>query len=210
MHIEIFEIEKNGGIEPIKKGSADMITVVMPSIDIGKACLAACRLIKYSGISMRMIIIHDTIRQGYVKSLNLIASHINSEFVAYVAEDVLAGKDWLLIAHQKLIKEKKSVLAFNDGRYQGDLATFGLVRKSFCEQFYGAGHIFFEGYKTHRADDELTLLAKLHSQFAFSPLALMIENDYRTQRPLNTDDVALFNDRKMQIIDQYKIFNQSN
>jgi hypothetical protein len=204
MHIEIFEIEKNGGIEPIKKGSADMITVVMPSIDIGKACLAACRMIKYSGISMRMIIIHDTIRQGYVKSLNLIASHINSEFVAYVAEDALAGKDWLRIAHQTLIKEKKSVLAFNDGKYLGDLATFGLVRKSFCEQFYGVGHIFFEGYKTHRADDELTLLAKLNGQYCFSPLALLVENDFRTQRPLNNDDVTLFNDRKMQLIDQYK------
>jgi hypothetical protein len=203
MDIEIFEIENNREIEPIKRGSADTITVVMPSIDIGQATLAACRMIKYAGIQMRMIIVHDTIRQGFVKSLNLIASHINSEFIAYVAQDALAGRDWLRIAHQKLIKEKKSVLAFNDGRYQGDLATFGLVRKSFCERFYGAGHIFFEGYKTHRADDELTLLAKLHGQFAFSPLALMVESDFRTQRPLNTEDVALFNDRKIQLIDRY-------
>jgi hypothetical protein len=204
MHIEIVEIEKNGGIEPIKKGSADIITVVMPSIDIGQASLAACRMIKFSGTSMRMIIVHDTIRQGFIKSLNLIASHINSEFIAYVAEDAVAGKDWLRIAHQTLIKQKKSVLAFNDGKYQRDLAAFGLVRKSFCEQFYGVGHIFFEGYKTHRADDELTLLAKLHGQYCFSPLALLVEADFRTQRPINTEDAALFNERKIQLIDQYK------
>jgi len=107
MDIEIFEIENNREIEPIKRGSADTITVVMPSIDIGQATLAACRMIKYAGIQMRMIIVHDTIRQGFVKSLNLIASHINSELIAYVAQDALAGRDWLRIAHQKLIKEKK-------------------------------------------------------------------------------------------------------
>jgi len=151
-----------------------------------------------------MIIVHDTIRQGFVKSLNLIVSNINSEFIAYVAEDALAGRDWLKIAHKTLVQENKSVLAFNDGRFRGNLAAFGLVRKSFSEQFYGTGHVFYKGYNKHQADDELTLLAKLHDQLAFSPSALMVEADFRTHRPLNLDDVALFNSRKNQLIDQYQ------
>ena len=204
MQIEIFDVKKNGAIEPINRGSVNVISVIMPAIDIGQATLAACRMIQYAGISMRMIIVHDAIRQGFVKSLNRIASNIDSEFIAYVAQDALAGQHWLRIAHETLVHEKKSVLAFNDGRYNGDLATFGLVRKSFCEQFYGAGHIFFEGYKTHRADDELTLLAKLHHQIAFSPSALLVEADFRTQRLIDPDDIALFDTRKIQLIAQYK------
>jgi hypothetical protein len=203
MIIEIVEIKKNGVVEPIHPGNEKIVSVIMPTTDIAQAVQSARRMIDNAGMPMRMIIAHDSIRQGYIKTLNSIAKEVASKFIVYVAQDALAGKNWLKIAYQNIVKHEKSLLAFNDGKYDGDLATFGLVKKSFCEKFYGAGNIFFEGYHSHRADDELTLLAKLHQQLAYAPTALMLEVDYRLQREINPDDVKLFNLRKQSLLMQY-------
>lgn len=204
MIIEIIEVKKNGEIDTVHPVDKDTVSVIMPSIDIGEAIYAARRMVNYAGMPMRIIIVEDFIRQGFVKTLNQVASKVESEFVAYVAQDALAGKNWLRLAYEKLTNENKSVFAFNDGRFAGQLATFGLVRKSFSEQFYGTGNIFYEGYHSHRADDELTLLANLHNQLAFHLGALMIESDFRTQRHLNANDVELFDSRKELLKNQFK------
>jgi len=203
MIIEIVEIKKDGVVESIHAGNEKIISVIMPTTDIAQAVYSARRMIDNAGMPMRMIIAHDSIKQGYIKTLNSIAKIVSSEFIVYVAQDALSGKNWLKIAYQNIIKYEKSLFAFNDGKYDGDLATFGLVRKSFCEKFYGAGNIFFEGYHSHRADDELTLLAKLNQQLAYSPAALMLEVDYRLQREINSDDVKLFKLRRQSLINQH-------
>jgi len=203
MIIEIIEIRKNGEIDPIAEGNSSMISVIMPTTDITQAILSARRMKDNAGIPMRMIIVQDNISQGYIKTLNMATSMLASEFIAYVAQDSLSGKNWLKLAYDALISQQKSLCAFNDGKYEGKLASFGLVKKSFCERLYGEGHIFYPGYHSHRADDELTLYARLNKQISYVPQAIMLEVDYRLDRPLNPNDVELFKIRKKQIQSEY-------
>lgn len=203
MIIEITEIRKNGEIDPIAEGTKNMISVIMPTTDLSQAILSARRMKDNAGLPMRMIIVQDNIRQGYIKTLNLTASKVASDYIAYVAQDSLSGKNWLKLAYSTLRTEQKSLCAFNDGKFEGKLASFGLVKKSFCTQLYGEGHIFYPGYHSHRADDELTLYAKLNKQLSYTPSAIMLEVDYRLDRSLNLEDIELFKRRKKEINIEY-------
>lgn len=204
MIIEITEIRKNGEIDPIAEGTSNMISVIMPTTDLSQAILSARRMKDNAGLPMRMIIVQDNIRQGYIKTLNLTASKVASDYIVYVAQDSLSGKNWLKLAYETLRSEQKSLCAFNDGKFEGKLASFGLVKKSFCTQLYGEGHIFYPGYHSHRADDELTLYAKLNKQLSYTPSAIMLEVDYRLDRSLNLEDIELFKRRKKEINIEYQ------
>jgi hypothetical protein len=175
------------------------VAVVMPTTNVGQAVDAARRMIALAKHPLRMIIAHDTVRGGFVKTLNTVAAKINAEFITYVAQDSLAGAGWLKIAMTHLIDNEKSLFAFNDGVFNGTLAQFGVARMSFCEKYYGAGHVFYKEYHSHKADDELTLIAKSANQFSYSPHALMMEVDYRMQRPLHPEDKVLYANRKKEI-----------
>ena len=120
------------------------------------ALQAARRMMDFSGMPCRIIIAHDAIRQGFIKTANMMTAALEAEFVAYVAQDALAGKDWLRLAQERITSAQAGLCGFNDGKFAGKLATFGLVRCSFAEAFYGQGRIFHEAYRTHRADEELT------------------------------------------------------
>lgn len=176
------------------------VAVIMPATNIAQAVDSARRMIACAGTPLRMVIVHDYVRQGFVKTLNAVAEKLDAEFVAYVAQDALAGKGWLRIALDKLTSEKKGLLAFNDGKFGGELAAFGLARTAFCARFYENNHILYNGYCAHRADDELTQLALLSGELAYSPDALLLEVDYRIQREVNTDDIRLYLEREKNFV----------
>lgn len=175
------------------------IAVIMPAIDIGQAVNAASRMVALSGVAFEMVIVSDAQRQGFVKTLNQAAARLRPEFVAYVAQDCLAGVGWLKTAHEKISSENKSVCAFNDGIFNGGLAQFGLVRTAFTDAHYGEGNVFFPGYHSHRADEDLTHLAHVRKQYTYAPDALLLEVDYRLKRPINPADVDLYSKRKPKI-----------
>ena len=66
---------------------------------------------------------------------------------------------WLALAVRAMEQQRASLLGFNDGKWHGQLAAFGLARRSWADSVYG-GDLFFSGYRRHYADAELTLVAR--------------------------------------------------
>jgi hypothetical protein len=174
----------------------------MPATDLGAAVHSARRMIAFAEVNFQMVVVNDALRQGFIKTLNQAAAVINPGFVAYVAQDALAGAGWLRLACEKTTAENKSVCAFNDGVFGGRIAQFGLARMAFTGAHYGQGNVFFPGYHTHRADDELTLLATAHNQYTYAQGALLMEVEYRLRRSENRPDVELFARRKSMYVPQ--------
>jgi predicted outer membrane repeat protein len=83
-------------------------------------------------------------------------------------------------------------LAFNDGKWFGQLAAFGLVRRSWLQGLYG-GALFHPGYNRHYGDTELTLIARQQKRLAYHPHALLIEVDHdKDRRAVDAADRDLF------------------
>lgn len=203
MFLEIIETHKNGFLGEWSERSNPEIIVVMPTTDIAQAVMAAQRMSKFAGMPMRMVIVHDVARQGFIKIINDVSNHLKPNYLAYVAQDALAGKNWLKNAYEQMTAEKKSVCAFNDGQFWGGLAQFGLVRVAFTATHYGAHHVFCTQYTQHRADDELTLLAKLSNEFTFARHALLMEVDYSLGKKIHQPDILIYNDRVKAIKAQF-------
>jgi GT2 family glycosyltransferase len=140
----------------------------------------------------------DNDRKGFIATANHLFKESNYKYVVYTAEDAFPGMNWLKFAHEALETTSKSLLAFNDGKWFGRLAAFGMVRSAWAKTNYASGNLFFEGYKSHYADNELTDKANTAQQLCYTPNALLIEVDYQKgQRwTSNADDKALYSGRK--------------
>lgn len=152
------------------------IAIVMPSIDPDRAQAAARRLIARAGMPATLFIVVDSRRQGFIRTLNQTAHRLHVGYLVYLAEDALPGDDWLRIAHATLSASGRGLLAFNDGKWRGRIAAFGLVRMSWAATLYG-GPVFFPDYVSHKADNELTVLARAQDQFIDEPRAVLCEYD---------------------------------
>ena len=144
-----------------------------------------------------LLAIHDTARQGFVSTINLAFAATQSPWFGYRAQDAFAGRNWLALALQKMQSQKEaSLLAFNDGKWQGQLASFGLARREWVDKVY-SGAFFFQGYQSHFADAELTLVARQQSVYAYEPQSVLMEVDWqKDQASVNDSDRRLFNTRK--------------
>jgi hypothetical protein len=144
-----------------------------------------------------LLAVHDTARQGFVSTINQAFAATQSPWFGYMAQDAFAGRNWLALALQKLHSQKEaSLLAFNDGKWQGQLASFGLARREWVDKVY-SGAFFFQGYQSHFADAELTLVARQQSVYAYEPQSVLMEVDWqKDQASVNDSDRRLFNTRK--------------
>lgn len=152
------------------------VAVIMPSINVEKGMGTARQLILYAGMSAKIFVVEDTLRQGFIKTLNETAARISSKYLVYLAEDALPGIGWLKTAHRRLEENGKGLLAFNCGVWHGRIAAFGMVRTEWVRKLYG-GPIFFPGYRAHRADNELTVIARVTDEYIYCPEALLVEYD---------------------------------
>jgi hypothetical protein len=207
VQITILETSPAGlqGRFPVMAGQG--VSVIMPATDLGQAVNAARRMIALAAIDFEMVIVVDAVRQGFVKTLNQAAAAVRPAFAAYVAQDALAGKDWLKAAYEKISAENKGLCAFNDGIFSGGLAQFGLARTAFTHAHYGEGNVLFPGYHSHRADEDLSHLAFVLGQYTYASNALLMEIEYRLRRDLNPADLALYARRKPEI---YALRNSSS
>jgi hypothetical protein len=114
----------------------------------------------------------------------------------YAAQDAFAGRLWLQHALQGVSANPKArLLAFNDGKWFGQLAAFGMVQREWVLGLYG-GCLFYPGYRHHYGDVELTLLARQQQALAYHPHALLVEVDpLKDGRPVNEADRARFLNR---------------
>jgi hypothetical protein len=105
-------------------------------------------------------------------------------------------------AYDRIRHEKKSLLAFNCGKWHGRVAAFGMVEKSWAYSLYG-DEILYGGYQSHRADNELTVIARAQDRFVYAPECVLVENDSdkvfrRSEREaghFSREDARLFRQR---------------
>ena len=176
------------------------IAIVMPSIDTAKALETARLLVRRAGIKTTVFIVEDTLRLGFIRTLNDTAARLKVTYIVYLAEDAFPGIDWLKIAHTRLEETGKGLLAFNCGKWRGRIAAFGMVRMDWVKKLYG-GAVLYPGYKAHKADNEITVIARVTNQFIYEPDATLVEIDpqktghNKEVAPTASHDRSLFNQR---------------
>lgn len=177
--------------------NAKKIAVLMPSIDVEKAERTIKQMQSRASFLAEYFILEDKARSGYMATINQGVKNIEADYYIYTAEDAYCGKNWLYHAYYELQKTDKNFLAFNDGKNEGKLATFGMISKEYLQKHYG-GNLFFEGYHSHYGDTELTMLALADNELAYNPHALMIEVDYNKKK-VNQLDKIMYNQRTVNL-----------
>ena len=172
------------------------IAVLMPVIDTKKAEQTMKKLIDTAGIKAEFVMLYDEYRLGFVAMANQgFAMYRDYDYFVYLASDAEPGKDWLKIAYDTMVSSNAGLLAFNDGKWEGKLASFGMVDREWVSQFYS--NLFYEGYKSHYCDTELSILATAQGKMIYNPTAILKENDpNKKQHGVNLDDKKLYNRRK--------------
>lgn len=169
--------------------------VVMPVIDLDmgkRAALLAASLAKADGL---LLVVQDSARMGRVRVHNEVFRRSVSPHYAYLAQDAFTGRDWLALGLAALARREGRFLGFNDGKWHGQMAAFGLVQREWAESQYG-GPLFFEGYQRHYADVELTLIAREQGCYAYEPAAMVAEVDWHKEAmAVDPDDKRLFRER---------------
>jgi hypothetical protein len=162
---------------PASVGQADAPLIMMPFIDAALAQLSAQLMARRAGVAGQLLCIHDVHRVGFVAVANIAFRRSIAPHFAYVAQDAFAGRRWLAIALEKLAENDGGLLGFNDGKWGGMLAAFGMVSRDWALANYG-GDLFFAEYQRHYADVELTLIAMQQRKYRFEPLSLLVEADW--------------------------------
>ena len=152
--------------------------VVMPCIDPERGLHSAERLLARAGVDVRIFVVQDTPRRGFIPTLNATAARLDVRYVVYLAEDAFPGRNWLARARERLEDTGKGLLGFNCGKWHGRIAAFGMVRRAWVRGHYGDA-ILYPGYRSHRADNELTVLARAAGSFVYEPRAVLLEEDPR-------------------------------
>ena len=171
------------------------VLVVMPFINASQA-QQACELMSNRAAAQGLILaVHDDDKLGFIAIVNAVFKLSQSPYFGYVAQDAFAGRQWLKLAIEAL-GENKSFLGFNDGKWAGALAGFGLAKRAWAQNNY-AGNFFHPGYQRHFADAELTLLALQNGLYAYDANSVLVEVDWdKDSSSVHPADRALFAQRK--------------
>lgn len=171
--------------------------LVMPCTDPTQASQAAQLMANRAGVNDALLLaVIDEERQGFIATANRVFARTQSTYFGYVAQDAYPGRQWLQKALHTLEQTQKSLLGFNDGKWHGMLASFGLGRRTWFSANY-AGPLFHPGYQQHYADTELTVLALDQNQYCHNPHAVLIEIDWeKDHKRVNDQDKQLFAHRK--------------
>ena len=167
------------------------ISVIMPCIDREAGIRAAKLLQSRAGVEADFVVVIDSRRKGFIRTLNVAARRTEADYVVYLAEDAFPGEDWLATASSALRDSGSKLLAFNCGKWHGRVAAFGMVDKSWAYSLYG-DQILFEGYKSHRADNELTVIARAMNVYTYCRTAVLVENDFKKDFHRAENDAANF------------------
>lgn len=162
---------------PDQIGGAEAPLVVMPFIVPELAKRSAAQLARRAGIKGLLYAVYDDRRLGFVAMMNAVFRRSSSPTIAYVAQDAFAGRNWLAMGCAALAQKDGGLLAFNDGKWNGALAAFGLASRKWANGNYD-GDFFMPDYKRHYADAELTIIAMEQQRFRYDPGAVLIEVDW--------------------------------
>lgn len=175
------------------------VIVVMPTTNVEMAKQAGEIMKRRAGIGFDLMIVEDTKLAGFVKTLNYVAQESTHDVIVYTAQDVLVGQNWLRNALLTMLTENAGLVGFNDGKWSGRLASFGVIQRSWIRTIYGK-NVFYPKYHSHYADTELTQIAKSQGRYAYSEKAVMLEVDFKKILGQGTGvvkaDKKLFKQRK--------------
>jgi hypothetical protein len=183
-----------GSLPPhVDAGAAALI--VMPFVDAALARRAATQLAARAGSDGLLLAVYDDRRAGFVAVANRLFRGSASASFGYVAQDAFAGRDWLARGRTALAAGGGGLLAFNDGKWRGALAAFGLADRRWAAANY-RGDLFHPGYRSHYADAELTVLALAAAKHRYDPESLLVEVDWdKEARGVDEADRTLFRTR---------------
>ena len=191
MQIEIIGSRRAVG----RRWRSDGTIIVMPLIDAEQAYRAATLMANRAGAPGLIIGVHDDKRDGFISIANRVFENSDSPWFGYVAQDAYSGREWLANALNAFDKPETHLVAFNDGKWFGKLAAFGLVRRTWAESNY-AGRLFFPAYQRHYADTELTLIAVEQKGLAYAADSVLVEVDWEKDAKAVSDyDRRLFKAR---------------
>lgn len=178
--------------------SSDGVIMVMPFTNAQCAQQAANTMATRANSTGMIWAVLDAQREGFVKVVNTAFAKSSSPWFGYVAQDAFAGRAWLSLALAAL-GEHKHFLGFNDGKWAGTLAGFGLARRSWAQQNYleSGRSFFYPQYVSHYADAELTLLALQAGVYTYEPNSVLVEVDWeKDQARVDEGDRTQFAKRK--------------
>jgi hypothetical protein len=173
------------------------VVMVMPCTNAAQAQRAAAHMAQRAGVDDAWVLaLLDEQGEGFVEMANRAFRATRSPYFGYTAQDAYAGRHWLQLALGTLQQSGRGLLAFNDGKWAGALAAFGLGARTWLQQHYG-GDLFCPHYSQHYADTELSVLALGNGQMAYNPNAVLMEVDWdKDGKGVNPLDRVLFANRK--------------
>jgi hypothetical protein len=171
--------------------------MVMPCIDEEMAKRSAGMMASRAGASGLILCIADVEREGFIALTNRAFRASSSMYFGYVAQDAFAGRHWLGTALKAMRLPERGLFAFNDGKWMGMLASFGLASRAWAIKNYD-GNFFFPGYVSHYADAELSVLAMNDRRYCYDANSVLIEVDWnKEQSRVNPEDKALYKSRSV-------------
>ncbi len=187
-----------------RQWAVDGPVMVLPYTDADMAQRAGQHAAQRAGAKGLLLAVHDTERQGFVATVNLAFAATRSPWLGYMAQDAFAGRDWMALALQALHRQRGEFLGFNDGKWQGALASFGLASRAWAAGNYvnetgGQGAFFHPSYQRHYADAELTVLAMQAKNYVYEPNSVLVEVDWAKEaQAVHAEDRALYRQRAAQ------------
>jgi len=169
--------------------------MVMPYTNEAQASRAAHFAASRAGVASLLLAVHDEGRQGFIATVNQAFALTHSPWFGYMARDAFAGRSWLALAVRALQAKNAGLLGFNDGKWHGQLAAFGLAERAWAQSVYG-GAFFHDAYGSHYADTELTLIAREQGRYVYEPNSVLVEADWdKESAGVSASDRALFKAR---------------
>lgn len=187
---------------PPSLGNAKEPLIVMPFTNPVLAKRAAALLSKRANSGGLILCIHDAAQIGFIATANTAFRRSIAPQFGYLAQDAFAGRGWLSHGLEALERNKGGLLAFNDGKWGGALAAFGLADAEWARGNYD-GDLFHPRYRRHYADVELTLIAMQQRKFRYSPDAMVVEVDWKKDgAQVDQDDRLLYYKRGQTAFDR--------
>jgi hypothetical protein len=178
-----------------RRWRCDGALFVMPFTDPVQARRAALLMARRAGAPGLVLAVHDDDREGFIRIANRVFASSASAFFGYVAQDAYPGRYWLRNALTVLANPSTQLVAFNDGKWFGALAGYGLVRRSWAGSLYG-GPLFCPQYVRHYADAELSVIALEQDALGYAADGVLVEVDWdKDARPVEQRDRQLFRSR---------------
>lgn len=172
------------------------VLFVMPCTDAAMAQRAASNMAQRAGATGHVLLVQDADGWGFIRIVNHVFRSTLGRYFGYVAQDAFAGRQWLALALDALKHPGKSLFGFNDGKWHGAFASFGLAERQWASQNYPAGDFFQSGYSRHYADVELSLLAISQGRYIHDPRSVLVEVDWaKDSAPVDPQDRAHYRAR---------------